>query len=74
MSETVNAPEHVEYDGWEYVRTYPPGERFPHPADFTHAAPCKDAWTWRQPEDIRKCWVGNGTWSAVYRLKARAAR
>jgi len=55
-----------EYNGFEYVRTYGPGERFPANPDFTHLAPGGDD-SWDAPESISKAWPGLNASTAVYR-------
>jgi len=66
------------YEGFEYVRTYEAGERFPNKPmrelDFSHAMPngdCKVG-AWTVPEPIDKCWIGNGSRCAVYRVVPNA--
>ena len=67
------------FDGWEYVRTYEPGEKFPalpvEHLDFTHCVPRPEfcGKPWEQPERIDRCHIGNGCRCDVYRRMPNAS-
>jgi hypothetical protein len=52
-----------QFSGYEYVRTYKPGEKFPSNPDFTHIF----ANGWQRPESITVARAGLNATTHVYR-------